>query len=310
MSSHRDRRREDDRDTYPRKGAYPNKEPPRETAKAVPPRLNEYFIEGEGISREVLQIDICKHLGPEATSRPATYNGKSGFLIKALRPFTPAQLEDLKAASEGYRYEASSIRRQGGQDPPYEYSETRARFNQDLPMTDQYYAAQAGPSYGAGSAYPPTTGPGYPTSSYPSGSGYPAYTTASGQGNLPAGNYPTTAGGYPEANYTYSQPGAPGYPQDYYQYPQGTPGYDTRPRGEPVGPGYRVPPQDLGRGGYMDDRPMGYYDPSPSASTPSGYAPTPSYRPSPSAYDQPPVRDAYNPRQPQPQPQDPHYRRR
>jgi len=78
MSSHRDRdrgsRREDDRDTYPRKSAYPSKEPTRETARAAPARLNEYFIEGDGISREVLQIDICKHLGPEATSRPATYN--------------------------------------------------------------------------------------------------------------------------------------------------------------------------------------------------------------------------------------------
>lgn len=176
-------------------------------------------------------------------------------------------------------------------------------------MTDQYYAGQAGPGYGASSTYPPVTGPGYPASSYASGSGYPAYTMASGQGSVPAGTYPTT--GYnAEPNYTYGQPGgqgAPGYPQDYYQYPQGTPGYDTQPRREPAGPGYRVPPQELGRGGHLDDRPMGYYDASPSASTPGGYAPAP-YRPSPSAYDQPPVRDTYGARQPQPQ--DPHYRRR
>lgn len=176
-------------------------------------------------------------------------------------------------------------------------------------MTDQYYAAQTGPSYGAGSAYPPSSGPGYPASSYPSGSGYPAYSMASGQGSVPAGNYPTAGGGYAEPNYTYAQSGAAGasgYPQEYYQYSQSTPGYDTAPRREPTGPNYRVSPQDLGRGGHMDDRPIGYYDTTPSASTPGGYAPAP-YRPAPS-YDQPPVRDPYSARQPQPQ--DPHYRRR
>jgi len=81
MSSHRDRdrgdRRGDDRDNYAKRArgdGYPPKEPPREPARAAPARLNEYFIEGDGISREVLQTDICKHLGPEAISKPGIYN--------------------------------------------------------------------------------------------------------------------------------------------------------------------------------------------------------------------------------------------
>ena len=85
--AHRDRdrgeRRGDDRDNYPKRtrgDGYPPKEPAREPARAAPSRLNEYFIEGDGISREVLQIDICKHLGPEATSRPATYNVRDSTL--------------------------------------------------------------------------------------------------------------------------------------------------------------------------------------------------------------------------------------
>lgn len=78
-STHRDRdrgdRRGDERDNYARRNRDAIRpEPAREPARAAPARLNEYFIEGDGISREVLQIDICKHLGPEATSRPATYN--------------------------------------------------------------------------------------------------------------------------------------------------------------------------------------------------------------------------------------------
>ena len=69
--SDRDRRGADDRD-YPRKG--PRQEPPQREPARQAKQLNEYFIDGEGINREVLQIDICKHLGPEATSRPGTYN--------------------------------------------------------------------------------------------------------------------------------------------------------------------------------------------------------------------------------------------
>lgn len=37
-------------------------------------KLNEFFVSGEGIHREVLQREICKYLGPEAYSRPSSYN--------------------------------------------------------------------------------------------------------------------------------------------------------------------------------------------------------------------------------------------
>lgn len=72
-----DRGRMDDRENYAKRirgDGYQATEPAREPARPAPPRLNEYFIEGDGINREVLQIDICKHLGPEATSKPGTYN--------------------------------------------------------------------------------------------------------------------------------------------------------------------------------------------------------------------------------------------
>jgi len=38
------------------------------------PKLNEFFVDGQGINREVLQREICRFLGPEAHSRPSTYN--------------------------------------------------------------------------------------------------------------------------------------------------------------------------------------------------------------------------------------------
>ena len=38
------------------------------------PRLNEFFVDGARIHREVMQREICKFLGPEAYSKPHIYN--------------------------------------------------------------------------------------------------------------------------------------------------------------------------------------------------------------------------------------------
>ena len=37
------------------------------------PRLNEYFIDKSGISREVIQADICRYLGNDALVRPGEH---------------------------------------------------------------------------------------------------------------------------------------------------------------------------------------------------------------------------------------------
>ena len=37
-------------------------------------KMNEYFLNGEGIDVDVLQREICKFLGSEATARPVTHN--------------------------------------------------------------------------------------------------------------------------------------------------------------------------------------------------------------------------------------------
>lgn len=39
-----------------------------------PERQNEYFIPGDGISREVIQADICRYLGNDALVRPGNHN--------------------------------------------------------------------------------------------------------------------------------------------------------------------------------------------------------------------------------------------
>lgn len=44
------------------------------TGYARPERQNEYFIPGDGISREVIQADICRYLGNDALVRPGSHN--------------------------------------------------------------------------------------------------------------------------------------------------------------------------------------------------------------------------------------------
>lgn len=46
-----------------------------------PERQNEYFIPGDGISREVIQADICRYLGNDALVKPGTHNVCAPILL-------------------------------------------------------------------------------------------------------------------------------------------------------------------------------------------------------------------------------------
>lgn len=45
------------------------------------PRQNEYFIPGDGISREVIQADICRYLGNDALVRPGNHHVRLPFFF-------------------------------------------------------------------------------------------------------------------------------------------------------------------------------------------------------------------------------------
>lgn len=47
-------------------------------------RLNEYFIDQDGISREVIQADICRYLGRDALVRPGTHQVGLSFPLLSL----------------------------------------------------------------------------------------------------------------------------------------------------------------------------------------------------------------------------------
>ncbi|KKF92464.1 hypothetical protein CFO_g5181 [Ceratocystis platani] len=80
----------------------------------VPTRHNEYFIDRDGIDREVITADICRYLGNDALVRPGVFedpsNGqqRQGYFITAYRNLTTAMIEDLK--NDSIRWEREKER--------------------------------------------------------------------------------------------------------------------------------------------------------------------------------------------------------
>jgi len=46
------------------------------------PQLNNYWIDGKGINRQVLQAEIAKFLGAEATCRPGPHPDDVSYLAR------------------------------------------------------------------------------------------------------------------------------------------------------------------------------------------------------------------------------------
>ncbi|SLM34820.1 hypothetical protein LPUS_03772 [Lasallia pustulata] len=247
------------------------------------PGLGEYFLPGDGIDRQVLQVELCKFLGSEAIARPGEYKGQKGYLIRAVRPFTPAMVRSLKESSQEYRSEVRDLRMQDYEVPyqssgTYRDQETRRRQDPSqmspnpMSMDDSPYPYQSSSSrapmqggpYSSASDYPSriapasntlySSGPGYPKLGFaPVQPGYPV-TTMGGAYNdtdyipVAAGDYPVSGGSHQAQS---------SYMQSAYGYAGPPPGVSS------------------GRGNPQDESYM-YYDPATglplSASNAGGYA--------------------------------------
>ncbi|KAL8693764.1 MAG: hypothetical protein Q9218_001460 [Villophora microphyllina] len=228
----------------------------RERERDFPPStrgapLNEFFVDGEGIHREVMQRELCKYLGPDALSRPGAYNGQKGYIVTAVRPFTSSSsqkmIDDLKMLSQDYEREKREMNSRGYKGSPMQaspsaplpnhspdlpYAKSRTRERQDA--SDPY---ESEARYVPSSRYPDMYGEPYPDnysdsrmpSNYPMSSAYPP---GSGYAPSQAPGYPSSTG-YPSAS---SYPAGSTYPQGTNYpptsaYPPSTgymaPGYTT-----------------------------------------------------------------------------------
>ncbi|EDN02805.1 predicted protein [Histoplasma mississippiense (nom. inval.)] len=207
-----------------------------------PERQNEYFIEKNGIAREVIQADICRYLGNRALVKPGVHQGRQGYYIRAYRNLTPEMIADLKADSARWEVEIAMRRDQGypvqgshhhdpriSPDPnrnsaPYDTSATHESRQQSGPTT---YPPAAGQPY---DAYPPAAHPPYSSSQpppYP-----PAYSQPTTYGTIPS-TYAPAGGPYP----AHSQPPPVSSPEYTYEGTTQYPPYNNDPRANPRYPG-------------------------------------------------------------------------
>ncbi|KAL8843338.1 MAG: hypothetical protein Q9170_000196 [Blastenia crenularia] len=259
--SHRERGtgREREPEEYRRKDIRDPVRSERDIYSSTRAPLNEFFVDGEGIHREVMQREICKYLGQDALSRPGHYNGKKGFYVTAIRPFTSKMIEDLQILSQKYERERREASSRGNRGSPTQVLPSAASPDHapDLPYTaSKTFASQdAGDPYDEGryvssSRYPEmypekhpdqypekymardldsTYPPGYGISGYPSGPSYsssqtPGYPPVSGY--PPAPSYPAGSA-YPQSsNYppTSGYPPSSGYAAPGYTSTSGIPG--------------------------------------------------------------------------------------
>ncbi|KAH0544642.1 hypothetical protein FGG08_001292 [Glutinoglossum americanum] len=205
-------------------------------------RTNQYFIPGDGISREVIQADICRYLGNDALVRPGQYQ---------------AMIADLKADSQRWEAERREGEARGFATGTGTTGKNRngLRFpnhilllayrSSTIHQSRQYYGPSEGvpggqplaaSGQGQGQAQGQTQGQGpVYVNQQPGSTQYEAYS---------ATQYPpSTAAGYTGANYGYAAGGnlAPGSePRSTYTYPQQPDGssYDPATRTDPYSGGY------------------------------------------------------------------------
>jgi hypothetical protein len=156
-----------------------------------PERHNEYFIPGDGISREVIQADICRYLGNDALVKPGTHQGRSGYLIRAYRNLTSEMIADLKADSARWEQEVERRANMGYSRGTYVKEARRPRSPNELSGSyvspSHELRSQAGPSPPSYAAAPAAYADPYAQQSQygaPPGQSYPtpAYNTSQSPG--------------------------------------------------------------------------------------------------------------------------------
>ncbi|ERF70067.1 hypothetical protein EPUS_00254 [Endocarpon pusillum Z07020] len=189
-------------------------------------RLTTYFLPGEGISREVIQADICRYLGADATCLPArNREGASGYMIRAYRMLTTKMIEDLMADSKRWDEELRRSRTRGIK-PAYE--DTKIHEHRQITGPSQNPPGYPGPQSRVRERED------YDMDDYPRPN--PSSQRTLYQGTMPQDypqNYPVTTSGFQSpsmtaaSEYMITRGPAEGYnqvPRSEYDYPGATAG--------------------------------------------------------------------------------------
>ncbi|KAL6246020.1 hypothetical protein RBB50_007173 [Rhinocladiella similis] len=109
---------------------------------------HDYWLPGYGLSRHIVLRQMQYYLGPTATVRPYSYQGREGYLING-RELTKEQIDDLKRQSR--EYERQQTIRMSGKPIPATTESPERDINEPIVVTvgsrrnDSTYVSQ--PTY-------------------------------------------------------------------------------------------------------------------------------------------------------------------
>lgn len=104
-------------------------------------KYNEYFLPREGISHEVIQTEISRFLGNDATvKRHRMQDGRDGYAIRAYRAPTTAMIQSLKEKTNEYERD-QGVRKRAGRDPEHydDWVSTRESGRDRVDRPDRHY---------------------------------------------------------------------------------------------------------------------------------------------------------------------------
>ncbi|KAK5083035.1 hypothetical protein LTR05_006917 [Lithohypha guttulata] len=177
------------------------------------PKYNEYFLPGDGIDREVIQSELCRYLGQDATMKPGEHHdGRKGYIIRAYRALTTEMIRSLKEDSVKYARERETAIRRNRQPAPFQQFRDQDRYGAD----DEMMVDAPEESYSRTRYEEPRMRAPPVTSGYMAEAGYPAYYPVSTTQPPPPGVDPRMDPRYIPGNTTPPTGRAPGYSTQGY----------------------------------------------------------------------------------------------
>ncbi|RAL01675.1 uncharacterized protein BO80DRAFT_354087 [Aspergillus ibericus CBS 121593] len=95
-------------------------------------QVQQYWLPGYGLSRHIVLGHIQYFLGPSASVRPYSYQGRDGYLIVGV-PLTREQIDDLATMSREYERQ-ESLRMAGDAGISSSTRQTEPYINEIVPV--------------------------------------------------------------------------------------------------------------------------------------------------------------------------------
>ncbi|GFN14517.1 hypothetical protein ABZX51_000610 [Aspergillus tubingensis] len=117
-------------------------------------QVQQYWLPGYGLSRHIVLGHIQYFLGPSASVRPYSYQGRDGYLIVGV-PLTREQIDDLATMSREYERQ-ESLRMAGDSASPAAAAATFGRhepyINEIVPVRSSGRRSRAPPPLSSSSS--------------------------------------------------------------------------------------------------------------------------------------------------------------